>query len=106
MLEGTILINAKIFLLTAAEGGRSTPLPAGHSYRPNHNFGDEQNRNMCIGAIEVSSERDLNPGDTIETDITMTVWPELVATISTGRVWRIQEGSKLVGFGKVIDVAA
>ena len=96
-----IRIKARIEMLSAEEG-------AGHfsiwgSYRPNHNFGDAENRNMDIGFIELGEKR-LSPGDNLETELTIWSRPGLEDVLQPGRKWRIQAGRRLVGFGTVIAV--
>jgi hypothetical protein len=44
------------------------------------------------------------PGDTFEKTFKISLWDELVPELHEGKVWRIQEGYKLVGWGKILEV--
>lgn len=104
MASDQILIMATIRLLTAAEGGRHAPLVGPSSYRPNHNFGEAQDLMMCIGSIELAEGERILPGETVQKDLLLFIWPELAPEIVVGREWRIQEGKKLVAIGTVLEV--
>jgi translation elongation factor EF-Tu-like GTPase len=99
-------IRASVELLPTPAGGRTQPVVGGASYRPNHNFFAPDNRDMCMGFIELPPGQDLMPGQSAELEITFWVWPELRAAIKPGHTWTIQEGSKIVGSGTVLDVLA
>ena len=57
-----------------------------------------------MGFIDLVADRSVEPGDTIETEVTFWLTPELKAKIYAGRTWRIQEGLKLVGIGTILKV--
>ena len=78
------------------------PLQGGGSYRPNHNFFGPEDRDMCTGFIELAEGEQVAPGDTIQKDITLTIFHPL--EIRQGQDWRIQEGGKLVAVGTVLKV--
>jgi translation elongation factor EF-Tu-like GTPase len=101
-----LYIRASVDLLPTSAGGRTQPIVGGVSYRPNHNFFAPDNREMCMGFIELPHGQDLMPGQLAELEITFWVWPELRAAIKLGRTWTIQEGPKIVGYGTVLDVLA
>lgn len=104
MKKQAVLVRAKIELFPTAMGGRSAPVVGGHSYRPNHNFalagGD-----MATGFIDLSSGQSLLPGDAAEVLIAFWYWSGLDGEIFVGREWRIQESSKVVGKGTILEVA-
>src|SRR5258706_15491815 len=104
MAHDQVRIEARIHFLTKEEGGRSTPLKGGSSYRPNHNFFGHDDRDMSIGFIELAEDERVEPGDTIIKEMTLSIWPELELEIREGREWRIQEGARLVGSGTVLKV--
>ncbi|NML11023.1 hypothetical protein HHL08_12850 [Sphingobium sp. AR-3-1] len=106
MSDDAILIQASIYLLTSAEGGRRTPLRGESSYRPNHNFRGPDNSRMCVGAIDLAEGEEIAPGETIERDIIMWIWPEINDLIQPGREWLIQEGAQVVGHGTILAVLA
>lgn len=99
----SIPIRAHIALLSTDEGGRKTALRGPVSYRPNHNFFDQENRDMCMGAIELADGQSLAPGDALDVDMTLLAWPALSKEIKKGRRWRLQEGAQLVGWGTVLE---
>ena len=97
-----INVLATVTLLATDDGGRSGPIRG--SYRPNHNFFGPDNREMAIGFIDLPEGVELLPGQSIETPISFWSWPRLAAAVRAGREWTIQEGPKVVGFGKVLEV--
>ncbi|HZF95199.1 MAG TPA: hypothetical protein VEZ20_10065 [Allosphingosinicella sp.] len=103
MVDNPIPVRARIRLLPREEGGRATPIVGGTSYRPNHNFMSDQNVEMGMGAIDLPPGFLLQPGESVEVEMTLYPWP-LDTDISPGREWRIQEGGRLVGIGTVLDI--
>lgn len=101
--NGVVQARVRIELLTAEEGGRTAPLAAGSSYRPNHNFFGADERLMVIGAINLGEGQAPGPGDVFEIEMDFLAG-ELFWVITPGRCWRIQEGPKLVGRGTVLQV--
>lgn len=59
---------------------------------------------MCIGLIELPEGEQVAPGDTIQTEMTLWIYPAVKVEIGAGRQWRIQEGGKLVAVGKILEV--
>ncbi|WP_139139345.1 hypothetical protein [Sphingobium phenoxybenzoativorans] len=98
------LVEARIHFLSTEEGGRSSPLLGGGSYRPNHNFFGPDDSDMCMGFIELAEGERVAPGDTIQKTITLWVSPAVASEIRKGREWRIQEGLKLVATGTILRV--
>ena len=82
MADDQVRITARIHFLTTEEGGRETPLKGGGSYRPNHNFGGPDNREMCMGFIDLPEGREVRPGDTIEVPLSLLIWPELKQAVA------------------------
>jgi len=97
-----ITVRANIRLLPAAESGRTAPIRG--SYRPNHNFFGPDDRNMTVGTIDLPNGTELHPGESIELPIIFGNWPGLDGQIYPGREWRIQEGTRLIGIGTVLEV--
>ena len=104
MARDHVRVKARIRFLSTEEGGRSTPLQGGGSYRPNHNFFRPDDRDMCMGFIELADGEQVAPGDTIEKDLTLTAFPAVEPEIIEGRDWRIQEGGRLVAVGTILKV--
>lgn len=102
MSTDVIKVRAEMRLLPTSAGGRISPVRG--SYRPNHNFFDPDASEMTIGFIELPDGNELRPGDTIEVPIDLWWWPKLRGEVHPGREWRIQEGARLVGFGRVLEV--
>lgn len=103
MIDDQVRVRATIRFLSTEEGGRSSPLGGG-SYRPNHNFFGPDDRDMCMGFIELPEGQQVAPGDTIQTEINLWIYPAVKSEISVGRQWRIQEGSRLVAVGTILEV--
>ena len=104
MPDDQVRVRASIRFLSTEEGGRSSSLSGGGRYRPNHNFFGPDDRDMCIGLIELPEGEQVAPGDTIQTEMTLWIYPTVKAEIGAGRQWRIQEGGKLVAVGKILEV--
>jgi elongation factor Tu len=104
MPDDQVRVRASIRFLFTEEGGRSSPLSGGGRYTPNHNFFGPDDRDMCIGLIELPEGRQVAPGDTIQTEMTLWIYPAVKAVIGAGRQWRIQEGGNLVAVGKILEV--
>jgi hypothetical protein len=71
MAEAGIHIKARVALLPSAISGRTGPIRGG--YRPNHNFGGPDDRDMDVGFLNFSDGQTLSPGESTEIDITL--WP-------------------------------
>jgi translation elongation factor EF-Tu-like GTPase len=97
-----IRVRARITLLPAEESSRA--LPVHGSYRPNHNFGAADSREMDVGFVEFAEGESLHPGEAIEREITFWSRPGLNEVLVPGRAWRIQEGARLVGIGTVLEI--
>ena len=94
-----ILVETTIHLLPTEEGGRHTPITK--NFRPNHNFGNEENRNFFIGQVELKDNEFMFPGETRDLVVTFMNVRGLKELLTIGNEWRIQEGSHLIGTAKV-----
>lgn len=97
-----IVVRARIALIGQDEGGRHGPFTKG--FRPNHNFGGPDDRFFFIGQIEVPEGEWVYPSETRELKVTFLNARGLFELLTPGRVWRIQEGPKLIGTGTVIGI--
>lgn len=97
---GTIQIKARISV--SSESSRTAPLL--DQYRPDHNFGSPDNRYMFMGQIDIPVDDPIYVGDTREVWITFINSDGLVALLTIGRKWRIQEGGQLIAYGEVLFV--
>jgi elongation factor Tu len=83
--------TAEIYLLTAAEGGRSTPIASG--YRPQFYL-----RTADVpGRIDLGGESLALPGETV----TVTVELGKPVALETGLGFAVREGGRTVGGGSV-----
>jgi translation elongation factor EF-Tu-like GTPase len=96
-----IRVLARVCVLKTEEGGKAQPFTKG--YRPNHNFGEAQESQFYVGQIEVPEDTWIKPGETHDLRITFLHEPGLGELLQPGRIWRIQEGSKLVAMGQVLS---
>src|SRR5882762_6389479 len=94
-------VLACISVVRTEDGGRSGPFT--HHYRPNHNFGGAENRVFFIGQVEVPEGTWIHPGDTCDLPITFLNVRGLAELLQIGRVWRIQEGGKLVASATLLS---
>ncbi|MBB4099402.1 hypothetical protein [Sphingomonas kyeonggiensis] len=104
MMDDQVRVRASIRFLSAEEGGRASPLAGGGSYRPNHNFFGPNDRDMCMGFIELPAGQQVTPGETIQADLDLLIYPAVKPEIKAGKQWRIQEGGKLVAVGTILEV--
>jgi translation elongation factor EF-Tu-like GTPase len=104
MEQDQVRVEARIHFLSTEDGGRSSPLQGGGSYRPNHNFFGPDDRDICMGLIELADGEQVAPGDTIQKAITLSIFSAVRPEIREGRDWRIQEGAKLVATGTILRV--
>jgi hypothetical protein len=93
-------IRAPIRLLPAEQSGRSSSVSG--SYRPNHNFFSPNNLEMATGFIDFAPGEALAPGEARLLDVQFIAWPDGME-FAPGRMWRIQEGPRPVGWGKIVS---
>ncbi len=94
-----IEIEAEVSLLPSSESGREKGITSG--YRPNHNFGSVENTEMRMGQITVENDEWIEPGTTKMTTISFIIPEGYIIDFAPCLTWRIQEGGRLVGNGKV-----
>ena len=92
-------VLAEISLLPAGLSGRSSGITSG--YRPNHNFGGPDNHLMRMGSIAVQGNAWINPGECKEAEVLFIFPAGCEIALHEGLEWRIQEGDRHVGNGKV-----
>jgi hypothetical protein len=98
----TINVRALITSLASHEGGRTSDIRS--TYRPLHNFGGPDNRELWFGQISLDANDKISPGESREVLVQFNADPALVAELIPGRIWRIQEGPQLVAMAKVIEI--
>ena len=99
-----IIIKARVQLLSTEDGGRHTPIVGGVPFRPNHNFGDSENRNFYIGQINFEKDDLVNPGDERNVEIIFLNVKGLRDLLIVGVFWRIQEGPTVIATGEVLEI--
>jgi len=99
-----VRIEARVAFLRTDEGGRISPIRGAGSFRPNHNFFGPDDRDMCIGSIELIAGEEVHPGDTVRKIVTFVSSPIVVSEVQEGRTWRIQEGPHLIAIGTVLRI--
>jgi hypothetical protein len=93
-------VRARVCLFADAQG---QPRVRRRRYRPNHNLGPPENRQMFIGQIDLA-ESGLQSGEAADLIVDFVETAELEAMLRPGLEWRIQEGGTLVGAGTVLEV--
>lgn len=99
--DALVRVLARVHVLDG-DGGRKVPFTA--RYRPNHNFGDAENRRFFIGQVEVPEDEWVHPGETRELTITFMNVAGLREQLTPGRRWRIQEGWRLVATAELLSI--
>ena len=97
-----INVRALITFLASHEGGRTSDVRS--TYRPLHNFGEPNNREMWSGEIRLDENDKISPDESREVLVRFNKEPALLAELQLGRTWRIQEGPQLVAMAKVIEI--
>jgi elongation factor Tu len=98
-----IVVRATMSMVPTDKGGRVGPFTNG--FRPNHNFGSQDNRFFYIGQIEVPEGEWVYPGESRELEVTFLNARGLTDLLRPGRTWRIQEGTKLIATATLIATA-
>jgi len=102
--DGPLIVKAKVSLLPTENGGRHTPIVGGYAFRPNHNFGDDENRKFYIGQVDFEEDDKVYPGEERIVQIRFLNVRGLKEMLKVGLVWRIQEGPTLIAHGEVLNV--
>src|SRR4051794_28181232 len=90
-------LEAEIFALPTRDGGRKTPLLAG--YRPSHDFG--KNGHLNDGMHDYPDGGRIEPGASGRALIWLLAADENFGLLSIGDAFTVQEGSRIVGHGKI-----
>jgi translation elongation factor EF-Tu-like GTPase len=100
--KNTVLVLSRVHFLSSDEGGRVGPVTT--KYRPNHNFGSEDNRVFYIGELQIQDGSRIQPGESTEVAVVFLNVGDIKNLLTVGRRWRIQEGSKLVAVAEVLSI--
>lgn len=90
-------IEAEIFVLKTDEGGRKTALLSG--YRPTHNFG--KNGELNDGQHEYPDNGQIDVGQAGRALIWLLAPERNEALLSIGDTFTVQEGSRIIGRGRI-----
>jgi hypothetical protein len=102
-LGGTrINVRAHISFLTSLKGGQGSDIHS--TYRPLHNLGSPENRELWFDQISLDLDDKISPGE--NRDVLINSDPNSIAELTPGRTWRIQEGAQLVAMAKVIETTS
>jgi len=93
-------IEADVHALSTAEGGRKTAMLSG--YRPSHNFG--KNGHLNDGKHEYADGAQIDPGRSGRALIWLLAPVENYGLLSVGDSFTVQEGSRIVGHGKITEL--
>ena len=99
-----LIVRCSLYMIPKEEGGRHTPVTSDVAYRPNHNFGDENNFNFHIGQFDIPEGDKVFPGETKELAVRFLNVRGLREKLPIGKEWRIQEGATLTGIAKVLSI--
>lgn len=94
-------VLARIDVRSCEKGGRD--LRGDVPYRPNHNFGSDDNRCFYVGQVELPLNG-LRAGDSCVVHIIFLNGPGLSELLQVGRQWRIQEGPRWVASAEIIEM--
>lgn len=95
--------RARIRLLKAAEGGRSTPAQPG--YRPQVHFETAPLHGTCTsGSWQKMEHEKLYPGETADVDIALLSKELCRQKLFPGLKIRLAEGSVIIGTGEILEV--
>ena len=104
-VKGIIVIKARLYLRTAAEGGRPTAIKT--KYRPNHVLDGLANSNLYssyIGEISFDDQEFIYPGETKLVTIIFLWFPGIEKYMQVGHKWFINEGARTIGEGEIVQI--
>jgi len=93
-------LKADITFLRTAAGGRSRPVCSG--YRPTHDFGLGEILNDAHH--EYTGADTVQPGDSVQAELWLLVPEYQLGRLYPGFEFTVQEGSRVVGHGVVVEV--
>jgi len=90
-------IEAEVHALSASAGGRKSAMLSG--YRPSHDFG--KNGHLNDGMHEYPDGGRIEPGSSGRAFIWLLAADENYGLLSVGEKFTVQEGSRIVGRGRI-----
>jgi translation elongation factor EF-Tu-like GTPase len=100
-----IIVKAKITMKTKDEDGRQHGFLSG--YRPNHVFELPVHGNTLVtyvGDFRFEDQELFEPGETKTVTVRFINIPEIQKYIVIGQKWFINEASKTMGFGEILEI--
>lgn len=88
-------------MFSTEDGGRQTSIFTG--YRPNHAFVkiDNPSFQTYIGEVQFDDKKEIRPGESGDVTVYFLIMGAIELFLTTGRIWWIYEGGRLVGQGDV-----
>lgn len=105
MVNDLIIIKASISMKKTEDGGRKSRFLSG--YRPNHVFempADLSKLKTYIGDIQFEGQELFYPGETKIITVRFLRQPAVEKYIRVGQKWFINEGTRTLGFGEVLEI--
>lgn len=98
-----IIVQARFYLKTTAEGGRSNGIKTG--YRPNHVFEiGRQPLQAYIGDVQFKEQEIIQPGETRIVTIRFLRSEKIEKFIQVGRKWLVYEVPRIVGEAEITEI--
>lgn len=107
MINGLIIVRAKISMKKTEDGGRKSGFSSG--YRPNHVFEmpvDLSKLKAYGGDIQFEGQELFNPGETKIVTVRFLRQPAVEKYMRVGQKWFINEAATTLGFGEILEVMA
>ena len=102
-MRKTVTVRAHVSLVRTEDGGRRSQVPAGFGYRPDHSF-DSNDGTLVMGELTFSGVEPVQPGDAREAQLKFITITGLLEEIEVGSQWRVQEGARVVGHGRILEI--
>ncbi len=99
------LVECKLTLLPAEDGGRKTPIKSG--YRPDHVFEYEKDGTIkyaFIGDLQFEEDCEIEPGQTKHVQARFLTHQPIEQHLNIGQKWWIHEGPNKIGEAEIIAI--
>ena len=91
---------AKLYYLTNEQGGRSSYASSG--YRPHIQF--SYKKYNTSGQQRFLNKEVVKPGENVDAEITILATEEFKNELRSGMIFKFCEGSRVIGFGEIIEI--
>src|SRR5262245_54458132 len=99
-MDAPLVVRAEVERFSAEVSGRTTGYASG--VRPNHRFSGLDS--VAIGEVRFDGRSALSLGERAFATITFVPWGPLAAVLRPGVEWQLQEGSRVVGKARLLEV--